>query len=57
VFQKTIYTVKNLRTGKKVVYTELSIHMVKKHGFFQGGGAPFYNSPQTLADVLEVSAE
>jgi len=54
VFQKTVYTVKNLRTAKTIRFTELSIHMIKAHCFFQGPGAPFYNSPAALVEVLEI---
>lgn len=54
MFQKTVYTVKNLRSGKTVRFTELSIHMIEKHGFFQGVGAPFYNAPETLVEVLDI---
>lgn len=57
VYQKTIYTVKNIRTGKSVRYSELSIHMIREHGFFQGPEAPFYNSPETLVEVLEIEKE
>jgi len=54
VFQKTVYKVKNLITGKTVRYSELSIHLIAEHGFFQGNGAPFHNNPQDLVEVLEV---
>lgn len=54
MFQKTAYTVKNLLSGRTISYTELSIHMIEKHGFFQGVGAPFYNAPETLVDVLNI---
>jgi hypothetical protein len=55
VYQKTVYTVRNIKSGKSVRYTELSAHMIQLHGFFQGIGAPFYASPEDLAEVLEYS--
>ncbi len=57
VYQKTVYTVENLRTGRSARYSELTIHMIFTHGFFQGEGAPFYNSPATLVDVLEIAPD
>jgi hypothetical protein len=54
VYQKTVYTVKNLRSGKSVRYSELSIHLVEKHCFFQGVGAPYHNDPEALIDILEL---
>lgn len=57
IFQKTVYAVKNLRLGKTVRYSELSIHLVYAHGFFQGRGAPFHNDPVLLVDVLEVKPD
>ena len=55
VFQKTLYTVRHDPSGKTVRYTELTIHLVAKHGFFGGVGAPFYVSPAELVEVLEVA--
>ncbi|MDP8225052.1 MAG: hypothetical protein P9L99_16955 [Candidatus Lernaella stagnicola] len=55
MFQKTVYTVKSLRTGRAVRFTELSIHLVEKHCFFEGAGAVFYNDPEALIDVLELT--
>ena len=52
--QKTIYTVKNLRTNEQVRYTELSCHLIEAHGFFQGLGAEFHNDPEKLFRVFEV---
>jgi len=54
LWQKTVYTVKNLHTDKTVRYSELSIHLVEKHCFFQGRGAAFHNEPADLAEALEL---
>lgn len=54
LWQKTVYTVKNLRSGKTVRYSELSIHLIEQHCFFQGRGASFHNEPADLAGVLEL---
>jgi len=54
VYQKTVYTVTNLASGKAARYSELSIHLIERHGFFQGDGAPFHNSPEHLIAVFEI---
>lgn len=54
VYQKTVYTVTHLASGKTARYSALSIHLIERHGFFQGEGAPFHNSPEHLVAVLEI---
>lgn len=57
IFPKTNITVRNLKTGKEVVYTDLHIHMVQAHGFYEGKGSPFRIDPVELAEILEVKPE
>ena len=54
IFQKTNTTVKNLESGKEVTYTDLHIHMIGSHGFYEGSGSPFRLEPETLVSVLEI---
>ncbi|MCE1245481.1 MAG: hypothetical protein LWY06_02430 [Firmicutes bacterium] len=54
VFPKTNTTVKNLKTGKEVTFTDLNIHMILAHGFYQGRGSLFRLDPEFLAEVTEV---
>jgi len=54
IFPKTNMTVKNLDTGKTVTFTDLHIHMIGSHGFYEGKGSPFRLEPEELASVLEV---
>jgi hypothetical protein len=54
IFPKTNTTVKNLNTGKTVTFTDLHIHMIGSHGFYEGKGSPFRLEPEELASVLEV---
>jgi hypothetical protein len=55
--EKVNTTVENIKTGKSIVFTDLNIHMIREHGFYEGIGSPFRNSPATLAEVLEISTE
>ena len=54
IFPKTNTTVKNLDTGKTVTFTDLHIHLIWSHGFYEGKGSPFRLEPEELASVLEV---
>lgn len=51
---KTNITVRNLALGREVAYTDLGIHCIRAHGFYQGHGAAFRADPATLAEILEV---
>jgi hypothetical protein len=54
IFQKTNTTVRNLKSGKEVTYTDLHIHMIGSHGFYEGIGSPFRLEPEILISVLEI---
>ena len=54
IFQKTNTTVRNLKSGKEVTYTDLHIHMIGSHGFYEGRGSPFRLEPEILVSVLEI---
>lgn len=55
LFAKMNTTVRNLHTDREVVYTDLAIHMIDVHGFYEGKGSPFRLEPAELADVLEIA--
>ena len=44
-------TLKN-RKGEELVYTDLAVHLILKHGFFQGLGSPYRLEPAELAAYL-----
>lgn len=56
IFPKTNTTVRNLALGREITYTDLHIHMIGSHGFFEGKGSPFRLEPAELAEILEVAA-
>ena len=51
-FAKRITTVKLNRTGETVSWSDLSIHLIAKHGFFEGTGSPFRIEPAELMKVI-----
>jgi hypothetical protein len=54
LYPKTNVTVRNLKTGREVAYTDLNIHLIAAHGLYEGRGTPFRVEPAELAAVLEV---
>ncbi len=44
--------VKNLSTGAAVHWTDLSIHMIRAHGFYEGIGSYFRLDPSYLVNFL-----
>ncbi len=43
----------NMRNGRKIKYSVLGLHMIRRHGFFQGVGSPFRIDPADLKDFLD----
>ncbi len=41
-------------TGEKILYSELSLHLIEKHHFFQGKGSPFRLDPVQAKKVLRL---
>ena len=48
-------TVRNLGNGKEITFTDLNIHLIAAHGFYEGHGAPFRLNPKQVMDTLEMS--
>jgi len=45
-------TVRRLSDGKVLGWTDLSIHMIDQHGFYEGRGSAYRLEPAELADFL-----
>ena len=57
LYQKTNTSVTNKRIDKAVVYSDMQIHLIKDHGFYEGKGSLFRLDPAALAEVLEIEPE
>lgn len=57
IFPKTNVSVRNLASGREILYTDLHIHMILAHGFYEGKGSPLRLEPRELVEVLEVRPE
>ncbi len=51
-FQKGFLRFKNLDNGLEVVWSQLAIHMIREHCFFQGMGATHRLDPELLVKAL-----
>lgn len=44
----------NLKNGKQYCWTDLNIHMIKEHGFYEGKGSCFRIDPREIAEFLQL---
>jgi hypothetical protein len=54
MYGKINTTVVNKRIKKQITYTDLHIHFIREHGFYEGKGSPFRLEPEQLISILEV---
>lgn len=55
IFPKTNITVKNLKINDEITYTDLHIHLIGSHGFYEGKGSLFRLEPESLVKTLEIT--
>lgn len=51
---KIIVYVTNKTLGKTICYSQLNVHMIREHGFFEGRGGVFRIEPEELIAFLEL---
>ncbi len=54
ILPKSITTVKNKRLGRELVFSDIQIHLIMYHGFYQGKQSQYRIEPRDLIDILEV---
>jgi hypothetical protein len=54
VFPKTNITVRNLKAGREILFTDLHVHLIGSHGFYEGKGSPFRLDPELLVELLDI---
>jgi hypothetical protein len=52
VYGKTNTFVRNARTGEQLAWTDLTLHMIREHGFYQGRGSRWRVEPAAAKRVL-----
>ncbi len=51
-FAKRVTTLKDTKTGTEIKWSDLNIHLIKEHGFFEGKGSPFRIEPKQIIKML-----
>ena len=51
-FNKTVTTAERIDSGQNITWSDLSIHLIEEHGFFQGKGSTFRLEPDKLIKVI-----
>ena len=54
LYHKIIATVVNKQLHKTLRYTQLNVHMIREHGFFEGKGSVFRLEPEEIVKVLDI---
>jgi hypothetical protein len=54
IFKKTFIQVTNTLVDRNITYTDLHIHMIRVHGFYEGQGSAFRLDPHALVEILEI---
>lgn len=52
---KRITDVTDLKSGVHMSWTDIGIHLIKDHGFFQGNGSVFRIEPAEIAEFLRLT--
>ena len=52
-FHKNSIEAVDEKTGKRIIYSDLSIHLLRAHRFCQGLGSPFRLDPETVAAMMD----
>ncbi len=50
--QKRVTVLRNTKTSLEISWSDLNIHLIKEHGFFEGKGSPFRIEPKQLIEML-----
>jgi hypothetical protein len=57
LYHKIVATVFNKHLNKELRYTQLNVHMIRDHGFFEGKGSVFRLEPEEVVEVLEIKPD
>ncbi|MDD5706221.1 MAG: hypothetical protein PHR35_09865 [Kiritimatiellae bacterium] len=51
---KTTIEVVNRALERAIIFTDMGIHLIEAHGFYNGRGSPYRLEPEALVETLEV---
>ena len=51
-FAKRVTTLRHVKSGDTISWSDLNIHMIAEHGFFEGKGSSFRIEPGRLTELI-----
>ena len=51
-FAKRVTYVRNSQSGQSIKWSDLNIHLIEKHNFFEGKGSPYRIEPKELVKII-----
>ena len=51
-YAKRVTTLKDIKTNKQILFSDLNIHMIAEHNFFEGRGSTFRVEPEEIVEML-----
>ena len=51
-FAKRVTTIRLIETGQTIKWSDLNIHLIAEHGFFEGKGSTFRIEPKELIKII-----
>jgi hypothetical protein len=54
LIRKTNIMVRNLQSNREITYTDMHIHMIGEHGFYEGRGSSFRLDVKDIVETLEI---
>jgi hypothetical protein len=54
LYRKTHVKLEKIETGESLVWSDLGIHLIEEHGFYQGRGCPYRLEPADIKRILEL---
>jgi len=54
LYPKTHVVLTDTRTGESLVWSDLALHLIEAHGFYQGRGSPYRLEPRTIKRMLDL---
>jgi len=54
LYRKSHVKLEKIETGENLIWSDLGIHLIEEHGFYQGRGSPYRLDPADLKRILEL---
>jgi hypothetical protein len=51
-FAKRVTTLKDMKTNRQILFSDLNIHLIAEHSFFEGRGSTFRIEPKEIVEML-----